>query len=76
MASPLNWIRRLNWNIVVLLCILPGLAPFTPPHLFEKITMLVQGNLVRPLDWFDLALHGLPWVLALTKLLIILAEKK
>ena len=29
--------------------------------------MLFQGRLVRPLDWFDLALHGVPWLLLILK---------
>lgn len=37
-----------------------GLAPFSPmPHLFEKLAMLFSGTLHRPVDIFDLALHGL-----------------
>lgn len=76
MALLVNWIKGLNWNILILLCIIPGLAPFTPPHLFEKIAMLVKGDLVRPLDWFDLLFHGLPWALALVKLLVSFPDKK
>ncbi|OIP82705.1 MAG: RND transporter [Rhodobacterales bacterium CG2_30_65_12] len=46
-----------------------GLAPFTPvPHVWEKLTMLAAGSLVRPIDIFDLALHGLPWLLLAAKL--------
>lgn len=46
-----------------------GLAPFTPePHLFEKMRMLMAGTLVRPLDIFDLALHGVPWLVLLAKI--------
>ena len=46
-----------------------GLAPFFPePHLVEKIRMLVNGELIKPLDMFDLLLHGTPWVLLLVKL--------
>jgi hypothetical protein len=46
---------------VLLVCATLGLAPFHPPHLLEKIGMLVRGELVRPIDWFDLALHAGPW---------------
>ncbi|GMR18088.1 MAG: hypothetical protein BMS9Abin33_0490 [Gammaproteobacteria bacterium] len=36
-----------------------ALAPFSPePHLWEKIKMLYLGTLSRPLDIFDLLLHG------------------
>lgn len=46
-----------------------GLAPFTPePHLFEKLRMLAQGTLVRPIDIFDLLLHAGPWLFLLIKL--------
>ena len=30
--------------------------------------MLVAGDLVRPIDIFDLALHAAPWALLLAKL--------
>jgi len=46
-----------------------GLAPFWPePHVWEKLKMLAAGMLVRPLDLFDLALHGLPWLVVFAKL--------
>jgi hypothetical protein len=39
--------------------LLLGGAPFVPePHLVEKLRLLFQGQLVRPIDIFDLALHG------------------
>ncbi len=53
----------------VMLALTLGLAPFVPePHLFEKLRMLAQGTLVRPIDIFDLLLHAAPWVLLLVKL--------
>lgn len=44
-----------------------GLAPFTPqPHLWQKITWLAQGGQGMVwYDYFDLLLHGSPWVLLL-----------
>ncbi len=45
-----------------------GLAPFAPPHLLQKIGMLIDGSLHKPIDVFDLLLHGLPWLLLLLKL--------
>jgi len=45
-----------------------GLAPFLPePHVWEKLRMLATGTLSRPLDIFDLAMHGAPWLLLLAK---------
>jgi hypothetical protein len=41
-----------------------GLAPFVPePHLLEKLRMLAQGALSRPIDIFDLLMHGAPALL-------------
>jgi hypothetical protein len=46
-----------------------GLAPFFPePHIWEKLKMLVAGDLARPIDIFDLLLHAAPWALLAAKL--------
>jgi hypothetical protein len=52
-----------------------GLAPFTPPHIWEKLKMLAHGELVRPIDWFDLVLHGTPWVILILKVIISMIRK-
>ncbi len=47
-----------------------GLAPLAPePHVVEKLRMLASGTLVRPVDVFDLFMHGTPWLLLAAKLL-------
>ncbi len=61
------WLDKIPWALVVLLCLTLGLAPFAPPHLVEKLRMLARGTLVRPIDWFDLALHAFPWILLVAK---------
>ena len=61
----------------IVLSLFLGLAPFFPePHLAEKIRMLMSGELVKPLDMFDLLLHGTPWVLLLVKLTLIFKKNK
>lgn len=56
-------------TLFVLLALTLGLAPFMPePHLFEKVRMLFQGTLVKPVDIFDFALHFVPWLLLAAKL--------
>ena len=56
-------------SLVVLACLTLGLAPFFPePHIWEKLKMLAAGSLTRPIDIFDLALHGLPFVILAAKL--------
>jgi len=54
----------------ILACLTLGLAPFTPePHVWEKLKMLAGGTLTQPIDIFDLALHGLPWLLLALRLI-------
>jgi hypothetical protein len=57
----------LPWGGVVVACLTLGLAPFTPPHIVEKLGMLFAGKLVKPIDWFDLVFHGAPWAVLLVK---------
>ena len=46
-----------------------GLAPFIPqPHLWEKLNMLMDGTLSRPIDIFDLLMHSTPAILLVLKL--------
>ncbi|HXX31533.1 MAG TPA: hypothetical protein VEJ89_12590 [Myxococcaceae bacterium] len=68
-------IAALPWSVLAVLCLTLGLAPFAPPHIVEKVQMLVQGRLVRPIDWFDLVLHGAPWALLLAKVVLVLVRR-
>lgn len=64
----LERLRALPWWFVVVACLTLGLAPLRPePHLVEKVGMLLDGTLTRPLDVFDLVLHAAPWVLLLLR---------
>ncbi len=64
----MRWIQSLSWPLIIILTLTLGLAPFTPePHLHEKITMLLNGELSKPIDIFDLFLHGTPWALFILK---------
>ncbi|MCF6290249.1 MAG: RND transporter [Desulfobacterales bacterium] len=65
----------LPWVLLIIACLTLGLAPFSPPHIWEKLQMLARGNLVRPIDWFDLLLHGTPWVLLILKGVFSLARR-
>ena len=62
--------------MLVVVCLTLGLAPFTPePHLLEKLRMLTEGQLVKPIDIFDLVLHGTPWILLVFKLYLMATDK-
>jgi hypothetical protein len=65
----LNWLDRLAWIWLLPLAAWMAIAPITPePHLVEKLRLLIQGGLVRPLDIFDLAMHAAPLFLVALKL--------
>ena len=69
MKDYMGWIDRQPFWLFLLAALTLGLAPFVPePHLWQKLKMLLAGELTRPLDIFDLFLHGTPWVLLLLKL--------
>ncbi|MCB0406301.1 MAG: hypothetical protein KDD51_16085 [Bdellovibrionales bacterium] len=70
----MEFLSRLPWKVVFILCLTLGLAPFKPPHIVEKLGMLVRGELSRPIDWFDLLMHGTPWVLLFLKAIVTLKK--
>jgi hypothetical protein len=66
----MKWLDRIPYIYIVPLAILLALAPFSPePHLWEKLKMLSAGTLVRPIDIFDLFLHGTPLFVLILKVL-------
>ena len=65
----LSWLDRLPWIWLLLLAACMAVAPITPePHLVEKLRLLAQGALVRPIDILDLAMHATPLLLVVVKL--------
>lgn len=66
----MKFIDSLPLPLIVVLCLTLGLAPFFPePHLWEKLKMLFSATLARPVDIFDLLLHGFPFMLLGIKLI-------
>lgn len=65
----MGFIDRTDIRFFVIAALLLGLAPFVPePHVWEKLKMLADGSLSKPIDIFDLLMHGTPWVLLAIKL--------
>jgi hypothetical protein len=61
----MRWLDRIPLAWLAIPAVLLALAPLAPePHLLEKLRMLAAGELRRPIDVFDLLMHGGP--LALT----------
>jgi hypothetical protein len=54
-----------DWRIIILLCLTLGLAPFFPePHILGKLKWIIGGaHGMAFMDWFDVVLHGFPFVL-------------
>lgn len=65
----MKWLDRIPLVWLVVLALWMAVAPITPePHLIEKLRMLGQGTLSRPLDIFDLFIHTMPLVLLALRL--------
>jgi hypothetical protein len=61
-------IDRIPYTLLILLAVFMLLAPFRPmPHVVEKLIMLKNGTLNRPIDIFDLFYHLLPTLLLALK---------
>lgn len=76
MKNVLSLVDQVNWVIIIILCATIGLAPFSPPHFFEKLSMLIKGKLIKPLDWFDFVLHGFPWFMLILKITAFFVKKR
>jgi hypothetical protein len=60
----LQLLDRIPLGILIALAVWLAVAPIVPePHLVEKLRMLWQGELHRPLDIFDLLFHLAPIVM-------------
>jgi hypothetical protein len=71
-----KFFNSIPWFLLITACLTLGLAPFNPPHFWEKILLLSEGNLKQPVDWFDFLLHGIPWFLTAGKVFLSLSQLK
>jgi hypothetical protein len=63
------WLDKFPLILLIVIAVWMGIAPVVPEsHLIEKLRMLSQGTLTKPLDIFDLCLHTAPIVLLLMRL--------
>lgn len=64
-------IQKIPYSVLIPITIIMLLAPFKPmPHVLEKLIMLKQGTLTRPIDIFDLFYHLAPLILLVAKVII------
>jgi hypothetical protein len=65
----MKWLDSIPLSLLVIAGVILGGAPFIPePHIVEKIRMLTNGTLYKPIDIFDLIYHALPLLLLVLKL--------
>ena len=64
----LKFLDQIPYLPLIVLTVFMLLAPFRPmPHVLEKLIMLKNGMLTRPLDIFDLVFHLAPAIVLLLK---------
>jgi len=62
-------LAKIPFQMAVIFSLLLGLAPFVPePHVWEKLKMLADGTLSKPIDIFDLLMHVTPWLILIGKI--------
>ncbi|WP_230390657.1 hypothetical protein [Reinekea sp. G2M2-21] len=62
------WLDNLDWPMLIIAGLFLAIAPMQPePHLVEKLRMLSEGTLVKPIDIFDLLMHSAPLLLMAVK---------
>lgn len=62
------FLDKIPYSILIVISVLMLLAPFRPmPHVVEKLIMLKNGTLTKPIDIFDLFYHLVPTIVLLLK---------
>ena len=60
---------KIPYTILIVIAVFMILAPFKPmPHVLEKLIMLKNGALNKPIDIFDLFYHLVPTIILSLKI--------
>ena len=63
-----TFLDKIPIGVLLVVAIVMLLAPFRPmPHVVEKLIMLKNGTLTKPIDIFDLFFHLIPIILLILK---------
>jgi hypothetical protein len=63
------FLDKIPYSILIVGAVLIILAPFKPmPHVLEKLIMLKNGTLTKPIDILDLFFHLVPTLILLLKI--------
>ena len=64
-----GWIDKIPYSVLIVAAVFMLLAPVRPlPHVVEKVIMLKEGSLTKPIDIFDLIFHLIPTILLAIRL--------
>jgi len=69
-------ILKNSWKLFLIASLTLVLAPFREPHIWGKIKWILGGNAfsgehpMKGQDWFDVLMHGTPWVLLLISIVL------
>ncbi len=64
----LSFLDKIPYSILIVFSVIMILIPFSPmPHFVEKVIMLKNGTLNKPIDIFDLFYHSAPLILLIIK---------
>jgi hypothetical protein len=62
------FLDKIPYWILIVIAVFMLLSPFRPlPHVIEKLIMLKNGMLTKPIDIFDLFYHLIPTIILLLK---------
>ena len=67
----LKFLDNMSLMSLIFMALVLGVVPYPmeeAPHSIQKILMLFQGQLSKPIDIFDLIFHTAPSILLLVKL--------
>ena len=63
-----KFLDKIPYTLLIIITLFMLLAPFRPmSHVAEKLMMLKDGTLSRPIDIFDLFYHLIPLIILLMK---------
>jgi len=66
----LSFLDNIPYLVLIVITVFMFLAPFYPmPHVVEKVLMLKNGTLKRPIDIFDLFFHLSPFIILILKVI-------
>lgn len=69
----MQWLDKIPLLALIIAALALGIAPFPffgpEPHLWQKLRMLANGTLSRPIDIFDLVMHASVPLLLIVRLI-------